>query len=187
MAIKRGEIYYIESIYNEQGSEQRAGRPAIIVSNNKNNDSSDTVEVVYLTTKPKKDLPTHVTIHSAPRESTALCEQIATVSVERIGSYYSECTEAEMDAMDVATMISLGMSFAKNPAKNECDKEEEAAREAYYAEQGENCKCLDAIIAGQKESIARLERDLVAVGAQRDLLRGMYDSLLEKAAVPKAD
>lgn len=187
MAIKRGEIYYIESIYNEQGSEQRAGRPAIIVSNNKNNDLSGTVEVVYLTTKPKKDLPTHVTIHSAPRESTALCEQIATVSVERIGSYYSECTEAEMDAMDVAMMISLGMSFAKEPAKADEAKNEDVVAAEKYDEAENNCKCLDAIIAGQKESIARLEHDLVAVGAQRDLLRGMYNDLLEKSTIQKAD
>ena len=36
--MKRGEIYYIESTYRETGSEQRGGRPAVIVSNDKNND-----------------------------------------------------------------------------------------------------------------------------------------------------
>lgn len=40
MTIKRGEIYYIQSYGNECGSEQRAGRPAIIVSNDKGNQSS---------------------------------------------------------------------------------------------------------------------------------------------------
>lgn len=29
--IKRGDIYYIVSNYQEEGSEQRAGRPAIVV------------------------------------------------------------------------------------------------------------------------------------------------------------
>ena len=72
MDIKRGDIWYIESGYSV-GSEQRAGRPAIVVS-------SGTVEVVYLTTQPKRDLPTHVTISSLSRESTALCEQITSVS-----------------------------------------------------------------------------------------------------------
>ena len=38
------------------------GRPAVIVSNDKNNAKSNTVEVVYMTTKPKTDLPTHVYI-----------------------------------------------------------------------------------------------------------------------------
>lgn len=47
---------------------------------------SNTVEVVYMTTKPKTDLPTHVYIESALRPSTLLCEQISTVSEERIGA-----------------------------------------------------------------------------------------------------
>ena len=50
--MKRGEIYYIESTYREIGSEQRGGRPAVIVSNDKNNENSEVVEVVYMTTKP---------------------------------------------------------------------------------------------------------------------------------------
>lgn len=60
--MKRGQIYYIESNHQEIGSEQRAGRPAVIVSNDKNNENSTTVEVVYMTTQPKNDLPTHVFI-----------------------------------------------------------------------------------------------------------------------------
>lgn len=44
--MKRGQIYYIESNHQEIGSEQRAGRPAVIVSNDKNNENSTTVEVV---------------------------------------------------------------------------------------------------------------------------------------------
>lgn len=184
-SIKRGEIYYIESIFNEQGSEQRAGRPAIIVSNDMNNENSATIEVVYLTTKPKADLPTHVMIRSTSRASTALCEQIATVSTERLGSYCGTCTDSEMEAMDVAMMISLGMSFTAEAAQAAPQKA--PVSDAKFDELEKNCKCLDAIIAEQKESIARLEHYLVAVGAQRDLLRGMYNDLLEKSAIHKAD
>lgn len=82
--MKRGEIYYIESTYRETGSEQRGGRPAVIVSNDKNNENSEVVEVVYMTTKPKNDLPTHVFIRSALSPSTVLCEQVNSVSVKRI-------------------------------------------------------------------------------------------------------
>ena len=56
--IKRGDIWYIESGYITVGSEQRPGRPAIVVSNDRNNEYSSTLEVVYLTTQPKHDLPT---------------------------------------------------------------------------------------------------------------------------------
>lgn len=112
MEIKRGDVYYIESIYST-GSEQRGGRPAIIVSNEKNNQHSTTVEVVYLTTQPKNDLPTHVTIRSLSRESVALCEQITTVSTERIGAYKGHVTEAEMMNLEVAMLISLDLNTGK--------------------------------------------------------------------------
>lgn len=48
--IKRGEMFYISrggAAYN--GSEQHADRPAVVVSNNKNNENSNVVEVVYMT------------------------------------------------------------------------------------------------------------------------------------------
>lgn len=59
MSYKRGEIFYIERAGDSYGSEQQAGRPAIVVSNDKNNEYSSTLEVVYLTTQPKTEqLPT---------------------------------------------------------------------------------------------------------------------------------
>ena len=72
--MKRGEIYFIKSTYREEGSEQRGDRPAVIVSNDANNEHSDVVEIVYMTTKPKTDLPTHVFTRSALSPSTILCE-----------------------------------------------------------------------------------------------------------------
>jgi len=44
--VERGDIFYVESIFNEEGSEQKAGRPAIVVSNDKGNEHSPIVNVV---------------------------------------------------------------------------------------------------------------------------------------------
>lgn len=110
--IKRGDIWYIESGYNTVGSEQRPGRPAIVVSNDRNNEHSSTLEVVYLTTQPKHDLPTHVTIRSTNRESIALCEQITSVAVERFGDYCGRVTEQEMRRIETAMQISLALDVA---------------------------------------------------------------------------
>lgn len=109
--MKRGQIYYIESNHQEIGSEQRAGRPAVIVSNNKNNENSTTVEVVYMTMQPKNDLPTHVFIRSSLRPSTVLCEQIYSVSTERLGTYIGELTDRELQELDIALSISLGLDW----------------------------------------------------------------------------
>ena len=107
--MKRGEIYYINSYKAATGSEQSSNRPAIIVSNDINNRHSTTVEVVYLTTKPKKFLPTHVSISSATLPSTALCEQVTTVSTTRLQKLLGECSPEEMEAVNKAMMISLGI------------------------------------------------------------------------------
>ena len=108
-SIRRGDIYYIESGFQTTGSEQRPGRPAIIVSNDMNNEFSSTVEVVYLTTQPKHNLPTHVVIRSLKRDSIALCEQITSVAVERLGDFCGEVSDSELRAVEAAMRISLGL------------------------------------------------------------------------------
>lgn len=109
--MRRGEIYYIEKStrYQTMGSEQYAGRPAIVVSNEANNENSSVIEVVYLTTQPKNDMPTHVAIKSTKRQSIALCEQVTSVCVDRFGKYIGMCSEQEMQMIDIALAISLGI------------------------------------------------------------------------------
>lgn len=109
--VKRGDIFYIVNNYQEEGSEQRAGRPAVVVSNDKGNEHSNVIEVVYLTTQPKADLPTHIDIKSANRPSIALCEQISSVSKERLGDFIGTCTKYELDMLDAGMMISLGIDI----------------------------------------------------------------------------
>lgn len=91
------------------GSEQEADRPAIIVSNDTGNKHAPVVEVVYLTTKKKAGLPTHVYIGSAERPSIALCEQIVTVCKSRLARYIGSVTEEEMSRVDKALSKSLGI------------------------------------------------------------------------------
>lgn len=111
MKINRGEIYWIKKNPHKEsyGSCQNADRPGIIVSNNLNNAHSYTFEIVYLTTTPKKDLPTHVAIEGANRPSIALCEQIHTISDEQIGSYIGQVSPEEINAINEALLISLGI------------------------------------------------------------------------------
>ena len=113
--IIRGDIFYIDPHGVQVGSEQHAGRPAIVVSNDANNRKSGTVEVVYLTTAPKINLPTHVTIWSTGVKSTALCEQVTTVSTSRVGQYIGHCTPEEIALLNQAVMCSLGLQQQSAP------------------------------------------------------------------------
>lgn len=122
--MKRGEIYFIKSNYREEGSEQRGDRPAVIVSNDKNNENSEVVEIVYMTTRPKTDLPTHVFTRSSLSPSTLLCEQVYSVSKQRIGELIGKLTKEEVQALDTALAISLGLDFGAAPVMREPTKEE---------------------------------------------------------------
>lgn len=111
---ERGEIYYINNGSSGQiGSEIKKDRPAIIVSNDANNKYSSVVEVVFLTSKPKKELPTHVTIRSTGRMSVALCEEPTAISTERINNYICKASDKEMENIDIALMIALGINMTK--------------------------------------------------------------------------
>ena len=107
--IRRGDIYYVREIKDAVGSEQKGYRPAIVISNNVGNKHSKIKQVVYITTKNKNEIPTHVLINSAKYTSIAICEQIFSVSDERIGRYVGHCTEDEIEKLDKALMISIGL------------------------------------------------------------------------------
>lgn len=111
--IRRGDIYYIKPAARStpNGVDELTARPAIVVSNNKNNLYSDYIEIVFLTTRYKRKLPTHVEIASAPRPSTALCENIQTINVERLSNYVAKATAKEMREIDAALAISVGLDI----------------------------------------------------------------------------
>lgn len=124
MGYQRGDVYFVEKSHYI-GSEQQAGRPAVIVSNNTNNDCSSTVELVYLTTQKKTPLPTHVKIKTTGIISTVLCEQVHTVDMQRLMDYCGTCTKEEMQAIDQALLISLGLTNAVKEVPVEVIKEVE--------------------------------------------------------------
>lgn len=162
--IKRGEIFYIGSSYQEIGSEQRAGRPAIVVSNDMANEHSNVVEIVYLTTQPKSDLPTHIDIRSSAKPSIALCEQICSVSKDRVGDFIAKCTEYEMKMIDAALLISLGIEVP--PIK------------VIEKKVIEPPKTEEKPIETQQQAVPYDE--YIKLQVERDTYKGLYDGLLEK-------
>lgn len=122
---KRGQIYFVKSTHKEIGTEQRADRPAVIVSNDNNNKHSTAVEVCYMTTQPKTSLPTHFITKQALRPSTVICEQITTVYNERIGEWIGELSPEEMQQLDKCLGISLGLGKIEPEEKPEIKSQSE--------------------------------------------------------------
>ena len=105
--VRRGDVYYINNNRGQRGNEIRKDRPAVVVSADFLNKHSGDVVVVFLTSQPKKDMSTHVTIRTTGRVSEALCEQPTTISVERLNNRIGSVTDREMQQIDIALQIAL--------------------------------------------------------------------------------
>lgn len=176
------------------GSEQYADRPAVVVSNDENNKHSGTIEVAYLTTQPKTELPTHVTIRSTGRVSTVLCEQVTSISVERVNNYIGQVSEQEMKKIDIALMISLQLDGDSKSHKqyNETIKKQQEEIDGLKKEiEQVQQECDDRIAEIEQEAAVYVEEnrkvaesreseDIIKVKTERDTYKQMYESLLEK-------
>lgn len=80
----------------------------MIVSNDICNDVSPVVEVIFLTSRRKNRLPTHVMVE-CELYSTALCEQITSVDKTRLLEYVGRASPTEMEQINEALKISLGI------------------------------------------------------------------------------
>ena len=112
--ILRGDIYYAD-LNPTVGSEQGGVRPLVILQNNVGNRYSPTVIAAAITAKPKKSLPTHGSIGLACgrlKESFVLLEQIRTIDRSRLREYVGRLDEQEMQKIDEALAISVGLAPA---------------------------------------------------------------------------
>lgn len=111
--MKRGEIYYVLPAGSSTGHEIRSGRPAVIVSNDILNATSDVVEICFLTTQPKRPMPTHVITKASGLPSTIIAEQINAVSTSRVGEFIGVLSDEDLMHLDKALCASLGISCAE--------------------------------------------------------------------------
>lgn len=156
MEIHRGDVFYIEKRNDTVGHEQWSGRPAIIVSCDEINRGNSTVEIVYMTSQPKTENPLHVPIFAMGRRSTALCEQIWSISVERLQSK-GENIGDQIREIDRALMVSLGLDGKS------------------IAESKKSLIDVEAV----KETLKN-ERENRTWRAKYEVFRELYDNLVER-------
>lgn len=133
--IHRGDIFWVDHPQQGIGSEMKKVRPAVVVSNEKNNLFSPNIEICYLTTaEKKKHLPTHVEIMRSGIKNTVLCENVYTVSKERLGNYIATLDQDEQTLVDRALLISLGLPIP------ETQKSVQAVQHPENAEELESAK-----------------------------------------------
>lgn len=105
----RGEVY-LADFGMSHGHVQSGIRPVVIIQNETGNKYSPTVIVAPLTSRSKKPIPTHCVTYATGLRSTVLTECIKTLDKSWLGRRLGQLTLHEMEALDRALAISIGLS-----------------------------------------------------------------------------
>ena len=116
MQIARGDIYYAD-LSPVVGSEQGGLRPVLVIQNDVGNKYSPTVIIAAITSQlSKAKLPTHIELdkdkYNLAKDSVVLLEQIRTLDKRRLQEKISSIDVGTMQRIDLAVMISLGITQA---------------------------------------------------------------------------
>lgn len=110
MEIKRGDIYYAD-LNPTVGCEQGGVRPVLIIQNNVGNHFSPTVIAAAITSRRKKNMPTHVLLDEEGTrlfaDSRIMLEQVRTIDRERLKEYVGHADDVTMQSVDRAIVVSL--------------------------------------------------------------------------------
>lgn len=160
---RRGDVFYITHAknFNNGITLDTTGRPAVIVSADELNKNSDYLEVVYLTTQPKKPMPTHTSVY-CKNDSTALCETIHTVEKGRLGNYVRTVTDEEMDGIEHGLNWSLGL-YKEPELKSVSDDFEPGLVK----------------LAKMDTDFEQVQKS-IQLSAERDMYKKLYEDLLAK-------
>lgn len=105
----RGQVWWQKPSTIKQPGIQNDGRPVVIISNNSGNRFSPAITVIPFTTADKKPLPTHVKVLMEDgKVSTALCEQLRTISTDLLEDYIGTLDNTKLTEIEGATLIALG-------------------------------------------------------------------------------
>ena len=114
----RGDIYYA-NMEPHVGSEQGGERPVVVLQNDTGNKHSPTLIIATLTSRVDKklSLPTHVLIDQNSGlkvPSVVQLEQIFTIDKRRVQRFAGQASSEEMERIETALKISLGMNLSSN-------------------------------------------------------------------------
>ncbi|MBU2611170.1 MAG: type II toxin-antitoxin system PemK/MazF family toxin [Chloroflexota bacterium] len=106
--MRRGEIWWV-NFDPSIGGEIQKQRPAVIVSNDVSNKYLNRVQVVPVTSKVDKLYPSEAYITVAGKQGKAMADQLATVSKQRLFKTIGRVSEAEIQEIEKAIRIQLGL------------------------------------------------------------------------------
>jgi len=109
----RGEVWWV-NFDPSVGGEIRKQRPAIILSNDAANKYLHRVQVVPLTSNVGRLYPSEALVTLQGQPSKAMADQLTTVSKRRLISRIGRVSARDMQQVEPAVRVQLGLSGAPN-------------------------------------------------------------------------
>jgi len=110
---KKGEIWFV-SLEPVVGHEIGKTRPALVISNDRNNLFAETVTVLPITSKTEKIYPFEVFLPSEethlPKDSKVKCNQIRTIDKKRFINFVSTLLSEKLEKVEMALLIHLDIN-----------------------------------------------------------------------------
>jgi mRNA interferase MazF len=110
---KRGAIWFV-SLKPAVGHEIGKTRPALVISNDRNNLFSETVTVLPITAKIEKIYPFEVFLPGEethlPKDSKVKCNQIRTIDKKRLINFVSTLLPEKLEKVEKALLIHLDIN-----------------------------------------------------------------------------
>lgn len=108
--IRRGQVHWWKCPDHNRTYVQGGVRPVVIVSNDHCNRYCKSITVVPLTTSVKLPYPERVPIIFDGKISTALADQITTISVDELSGFVCDLSSYQLDQIDTAIALQLGFT-----------------------------------------------------------------------------
>ena len=106
--MKRSEVWWV-NFESSVGGKIRKKRPAVIISNNAANHFLNRVQVVPLTGSIDKLYPSESYVIFRGKKAKAMADQLTTVSKRRLINQAGTVSKAEMEGIERAIIIQLGL------------------------------------------------------------------------------
>ena len=116
---ERGEMYWFK-FGDTTGSEMAAGRPGVIVSCNKGNETAPTL-MIAMVTRQAKYMPIDVKTMVGGFPRWILCNQIQTVDKSRASNFIGALSQEELEALDTALEDVFDLGYADETKDKEID------------------------------------------------------------------
>ena len=122
---RRGQVWYrddgCDDKYNQTTNIQKGGRPVLIFSSDKGNNSSYLVSVIPLTKEHKPELNINVKFRSYDNVlNTALCNQLCPCDTYELKKYLYTISEEDMTRIERGVMYANGLDKYINNVEARC-------------------------------------------------------------------